>query len=82
MSTQQRERFMDNLYKAGFLCLLAVCTYFVKDMHSDFKSSINRIEKLEIDISSTKVETINTTKQLDRVESALKDLSVKLDGRN
>jgi len=78
MTTHQKERTQDNLYKAGFLILLGVCTFFIQDMHADFKYSLQRVEKLEIDISVVKSEAVNTGKQLDRVENTLTELSKQI----
>jgi len=78
MTTHQKERTQDNLYKAGFLILLGVCTFFIQDMHSDFKDSLKRVEKLETDISVVKSEAVNTSKQLDRVENTLTELSKQI----
>jgi len=44
---------MDVLYKTGFFLLLGMCTYFIKDIHGDFKEAVHELRK---DVGDMKAE--------------------------
>lgn len=72
MSTQQRDKVMDLLYKTGFFLLLAVCTYFIKDIHGDFKEAVHELKidvgtmKVEVGIIKSEIQNLNKTKDAAR----------------
>jgi len=59
---------MDVLYKTGFFLLLGVCTYFIKDIHGDFKEAVHELRKdvgdmkTEIGIIKMEIQISNTKK--------------------